>query len=202
MATAENMVPAATEQLAAEEVVDVVTAEELLELETLLKVRSGAELDAWVDRRLEMMHDLDARIAQNKDVCARRVRMIEDHFAAQNETLLRQRAFFEQLLTRVAIAYDYPGKTKTRKLAFGSIGRKDKPAKLVVDDEAAVIAAAGCELADGVDLPIEIVKVERSVKKNELNAFWKASGIDAIPGTHVEPAIVGVPFVKVVDHAC
>lgn len=74
------------------------------------------------------------------------------------------------------------GKTKSVKLEWGTLGFRTKPAKLVVADEAKVLAAAKANPTMAA-----IVRMKESVAMEPLKAYVEASG-EMPDGVELEPA--------------
>lgn len=155
--------------------------------------KGGAELDAWIDKRLAALMAIDEQIAQNNRAAQLRIEMIERWRDDQNASLERRREYLTRLLEQIARAYPYPKKSKSRALPFGTIGVKNQPEKLKVEDKDAALA-----FAQGHELLSERVqaKVTYSISQKDLKEFYDSTGI--VPdGCVVEPKRENVPYVKV-----
>lgn len=128
------------------------------------------DLDVFADSWLERMAQLQTKMDENVDVASRRAAMIRDWVENTNAALQRRYDFMERTLLALAHAYPYPGKSKTRDLAFGTIKLRTVPAKLEVIDKDAVLAYAKEIVPDAVeDVP--------TLRKAKLNEHWESTGV-------------------------
>jgi len=91
-------------------------------------------LDVWIDKRLAVLAAIEERIHQNNEAARLRIEMIERWRDEQNASLERQRDYLVRLLEDAARAYPYPKNSKSRALPFGTVGVKNQPEKLKVED--------------------------------------------------------------------
>lgn|SRR5690606_33052593 len=153
--------------------------------------KGGAELDAWIDKRLAVLAAIEERIDQNNEAARLRIEMIERWRDDQNASLERQRDYLVRILEDAARAYPYPKNAKSRALPFGTVGVKNQPEKLKVEDKDAAIA-----FAQGHELLSEKVKIKYDIAHKDLKEFYDSTGI--VPdGCVVEPKRENVPYVKV-----
>lgn len=120
---------------------------------------SGVDLDVWIDVRLEAIARVQAEMAHNADVAARRMKMLADWRDEQNAVLARRAEYLTRQIEEVARAYPYPAGKKSRKLAFGEIGLRAERPRLEVTDEAAAL-----EFVRGVpELAPDAIRVKESL---------------------------------------
>lgn len=134
-----------------------------------------ADLAVNVDRLLAWQAAKEDRVMELIEIRDRRVAMVREPFDAQIESQKRAAAWIGLKLTQMALAFPYPPKSKTMKLAFGEIGKRTQKPLLVVEDEATVIAFAR------VNVP-EAVEDRPKLLKEKLNDWWVSTGEQVIPG--------------------
>src|SRR5690606_4905422 len=76
--------------------------------------KGGAELDAWIDKRLAVLAAIEERIDQNNEAAGLRIEMTERGRDDQNASLERQRDYLVRVLEDAARAYPYPKNAKSR----------------------------------------------------------------------------------------
>lgn len=148
-------------------------------------------LDVWIDKRLAVLAAIEERIHQNNEAARLRIEMIERWRDEQNASLERQRDYLVRILEDAARAYPYPKNAKSRVLPFGTVGVKNQPEKLKVEDKDAAVA-----FAQRHELLSEKVKIKYDIAHKDLKEFYDSTGI--VPdGCVVEPKVQNVPYVKV-----
>lgn len=139
---------------------------------------SPAELDAHIDRLLEKGAEIDALVARVTETADLRMRRITEWMETEHAVLLRRRAWLEREARMLAAQVKFPGKTKSRALAFGKIGFRKQVDKLAVVDVDKMV-----EFAEGT----REIPVKRSVLIPDVKQWMKEHPGQSVPGTQVVP---------------
>jgi hypothetical protein len=124
-----------------------------------------AEWDAYLDVILERLAQVEAEVAENREVARRRIEMIQGWEHSVNETLTKRATWLRQRVEMFAAGYDY-GSKKSSELPHGTFGFRAKADTLEITDQTQAVAfaeAAGLE-------------IKKSVNKTPLLKYFKATG--------------------------
>lgn len=137
------------------------------------------EQDWFIDRHLQRLTEVEAEKAHNDAVLQRYI----DWRDEKNAVLDRRAEYIRSRIREAILGYEFESGKKSRELPNGKIGRKTVPAKLIVEDAAAVI-----QWAKDMDTPDFIrTKTVEEIAKQAVNGYWASTG-EVIPGTRVEGA--------------
>lgn len=137
------------------------------------------EADGWFDYQLRKLAGIEAQQESNNAIAQAEIRRQLAWCDSENAILENRAEYIRARMREAILGYDF-GDKKTRRLPHGEFGRKKVPAKLVVDEAAAVI-----DWAKEYDAP-DLIRVKQEVNKTELNKFVESTGLP-VPGTHIEP---------------
>lgn len=126
----------------------------------------AVERDAWIDARLEEARELERRIALEHQVAERRVAMIRANEEQQVAGLVAERDGLLAMLREQARVYEFT-RGKSRRFAFGEIGRRLRALSIEITDEAAAL-----DYAAGADLPIRVEVSTRDRERGKALAEW------------------------------
>lgn len=135
---------------------------------------SRLEIAGRVERWLAALHFCEEQVNELTQLRNRAVQMVEDRYDGQIEQRKRRALFMTGVLTEMARAFPYPKGSKTMKLGFGEIGKKQIGGGLVVEDEAAAMAWARANLPEAIKKTEELLKTP--IKQ------WIESTGTAVPG--------------------
>ncbi len=144
---------------------------------------------AWA---VERLGEAQAEIAENEALKVQAIARIEARVAKLNETVRAAAARLEDHVRAYMTMHRdelVRGKKKSRSFPSGTVGWRMKPARLVVVDEAALLAWAKSQ-------PVEedLVRVKYEVNKKALDVAFASTG-EVPPGCNVQSE-EETPYVK------
>lgn len=149
------------------------------------------DLDLWIDRRLAALWRITEEMEHNRRVAEARISEVEDWLAATNGRLERRAELLRQQVMAAAAAYPYQGRSKSRKLPSGEIGKRTTPERVAVVDKEAALAFAKAHPALSADVKVE---VKESISTTALTNYYRSTG-EVPPGCEAVPA-EEKPFVR------
>jgi hypothetical protein len=149
----------------------------------------AARLDAAISETLRQLARLQLDVARYKAAQAAEQKAVAARYARLIDPLAARAAWLESVGKQLALEAKFPGKAKSRNVAFGSYGKRTVIEHLGVTDEKALL-----DWAEKEDKSLVDVKETRRVLQGAAEAYYKRTK-KVPPGCTLTPEYEN-PFVK------